>query len=239
MKTLGVFLCVAIFVLVESHKSSDFRYAKEDFAVFHAIKGVLQNYHSLKEPNVHLISGGNSSRDLAEKILLELPVGVTMHVTNIDAVQNVPNNEPAIVLFDSGELYMKHIDKFKPAIRLQVPVYPNRIFFVPKRGEIDLLAAIQAQSNYTDNDNFIKIVNDSTVDLITSFNFEAGKCGQPQYKVINRFSTNSMKWDNETFFPEKFENFNGCFLNVKYDPSVYESKQRQHQFKFLMFWPKH
>jgi hypothetical protein len=218
MKTLGVFLCVVIFVLVESHKSSDIRYAKEDFVVFHAMKGVLQNYHSLKEPNVHLIYGGNKSQDLAEKILLELPVGVTMHVTNIDAVEKVSNNKTAIILFDSGEVYSKYMNRFEDDSQVQVPVYPNRVVFVPKRGKIDLLANIQAHSRYTDNTNFIKIVNESTVDLIASFNFEAGKCWQPQYKVINRFSINSMKWDNDTFFPEKFENLNGCFLYINNDP---------------------
>jgi hypothetical protein len=52
------------------------------------------------------------------------------------------------------------------------------------------------------------------VDLVTSFMFEPGKCREPQYKTINRFSRSSMKWDNETFFPEKYENYNGCELVV-------------------------
>jgi hypothetical protein len=44
--------------------------------------------------------------------------------------------------------------------------------------------------------------------------FEPEKCRQPQYKVINRFSINNMKWDNETFLSEKYGNFHGCSLNV-------------------------
>jgi hypothetical protein len=125
MKTLGVFLCVVIFVLVESHRSSDFLFAKEDFVVFHAIKGVLKNYHSLKEPNVHLIYGGNKSQNLAEKLLLELPVGVTMHVTNVDAVEKFSNSDPAIYLFDSGEHYMKYMVRIEADSKVQVPIYPK------------------------------------------------------------------------------------------------------------------
>jgi hypothetical protein len=30
-----------------------------------------------------------------------------------------------------------------------------------------------------------------------------------------------MKWDNETFFPEKYENYNGCELVVGHDDNDY------------------
>jgi hypothetical protein len=70
-----------------------------------------------------------------------------------------------------------------------------------------------------ENTNFLKIVNDTTIDLVTSFRYSPGKCCMIQYKTINRFSANDMKWQNETFFPEKYEQLHGCPVHVGHRPN--------------------
>jgi hypothetical protein len=82
------------------------------------------------------------------------------------------------------------------------------------------------------NENFIKVVDDKTVDLVTSFIYTPEICSINNFKTINRFSTDTMKWQNETFFPEKYGNLHGCPLRVESMPEE-RSNISQEIFKIL------
>jgi hypothetical protein len=66
-------------------------------------------------------------------------------------------------------------------------------------------------------DKTIFLFNESkhSIDLATSFMFSPGVCHANQFKVINRFTRRQMKWENSTFFVEKYRNFHGCTLEFR------------------------
>jgi hypothetical protein len=229
MKKSEVFSFVVSLLLVNSHVEGN--HLKEDFTVLQSIKGALKDYYALKEPNVHLINCGNKSEILAEKLLREKPPNVTLHVTRLKAVANITVKFPAIILYDSGELFKQFETRIVPHTNVQI--FPNLLVFVPKRGKVDILAELTARSIAVENTNFINIVNDSTVDLVTSFMFEPGKCKQAQYKTINRFSLINMNWDSDTFFPEKYDNFNGCELIIAHGAILPGEYTRTTSFKLF------
>jgi hypothetical protein len=218
MKTLKVFVLLTACTLViseESDKTGLEVIKKTDFAVAEAIKGMLNGHFAVREHQIDLFYCGWKSRALAEKVLREKPIGVTVGLFRIDEVSELYASRPSIVLFDSGEDFKKFGNRLKYKQERGALILPNILFFVPKRGQIDVVAYYANTSFPFVNTNFIQIVNETTVDLVTNFKFESGKCGKHHYKTINRFSTSNLKWENETFYPEKFNNYHGCELKVQ------------------------
>jgi hypothetical protein len=225
MKTLKLVVLVAAYVLVNCEKVEKFGLQvreKSELVVAEAIKGMLTGHFAVKEPHINLVYFGKRSQALAEKLLREKPIEVTARLFGVADVDKFNVDSPTIALFDSAEHYINVSYKLaNKKLRLSEDMqYPNTLFFVPKRGEIDVLAKYAEASVPLVNTNFIQIVNDTTIDLVTIFNFDSGKCGQANYRTINRFSTSNWKWENETFFPEKFNDFHGCELKVATDMSL-------------------
>jgi hypothetical protein len=214
MKTVKFFLLVAIIAVVDSQSNENM-----DLVVLKAIKGILQDFFEPRDPKVDLYFSGQKSEKLAEKVLLEKPSEVSIRVIRLDAVVNKTQIDfPSILLFDSDELYVNMLNNI--AWTSKNGVWHNCLIYVPKTEEYEVTEALEEYKIMSDHQNFINLINDSTVDLITSYKFLPGKCSSVQYKTINRFTTDTMKWQNTTFFPEQYENFNNCTLRVAYQPSM-------------------
>jgi hypothetical protein len=225
MKTFKALVLVIAFVLVNSEKVEKFGLQvseNTELVVAEAIKGMLTGHFTVKEPHIDLVYSGRRSQALAEKLLLGKPIGVRVRLFKIADVDKFYFDSPTIALLDSGEDFenIKHKLAYKKHRLSSFVKYPNVLIFVPKRGEIDKVAEFTHKLTPLVKTNFIQIVNDTTVDLVTNFNFESGKCGKAHYKTINRFSTSNWKWENETFFPEKFDDYHGCKLKVAIDMKV-------------------
>jgi hypothetical protein len=208
MKVQKFSLILAVFVLVNSQSNE-----KVDLTVLKAITGVMTSYFAPHEPKVDVIFSGPKSEDLAEKILQEKPMEVSVRVIKLDDIQRI-EPAPSIVLFDSGEHYQRSVFQTSPTN--MEGDWPTRLIYVPKTGKADILEIWSEAKFGFENENFISIVNTTTVDLVTGFRFSPGECNSIQYRAINQFSTNNMKWQNENFFPEKYENFHGCPLTLGY-----------------------
>jgi hypothetical protein len=217
MKTLKVFVLLTACTLVNSEESDNTGLEvikKTEFVVAEAIKAMLNGHFAVKDPQIDLFYYGWRSQALAETLLREKPIGVSVRLFRVDRFSELFYSHPTIVLFDSGEDFEKFGNRLKYKWERHAVVAPNVLFFVPKRGPMDLVAYYANTSAAFLNTDFIQIVNETTVDLVTNFKFESGKCGQEQYKTINRFSTSNLKWENRTFYPEKFDNYHGCELKV-------------------------
>jgi hypothetical protein len=222
MKTLEVFLFVVFLVLVNSQSLVKFgleTFAEAELVAVEAIKEFLKQYFAVYDWSIDLIYCGSKSEALAEKLLLEKPLDVKMRVIKLDAVDRAQLAVSTIILFDSVEKYESSKKKLSWVVdeKENLNAFPNILFFVPKRRNLEFVEWLSSRSKHIEGANFLRVVNDKTVDLVTSFMFEPGKCREPQYKTINRFSRSNMKWDNETFFPEKYDNYNGCELYVLRD----------------------
>jgi hypothetical protein len=219
MKMVKVFLFVIFLALVNSQSLAKFgleTLEESELTAVEAIKGSLKQHFAVYQWSIDLIYCGSKSEALAEKVLHEKPLEVKIRVINLDAVKIASITGPAIILFDSVDKYEESKNKLSWIVNkeLWLKAFPNILFFVPKRGNLDFIEQLASKPIHIEGASYLRVVNDTTVDFVTSFMFEPGKCREPQYKTINRFSRSSMKWDNETFFPEKYENYNGCELVV-------------------------
>jgi hypothetical protein len=181
-----------------------------EFAALQAIKGVLKQHFVLHEPKVDFFFSGPKSEDLADELLRDMTIDISIRVIRLDKVEEPQINFPSIFLFDSDDYFYDMTYKIEWASK--TGVFHNHLIYAPRRRQIDIIAYLSQMNFAFENQNFIKIVNDTTVDLVTSFRFTPGNCNSTNYKAINRFSTKTMKWEDETFFPDK--NFHGCPLRV-------------------------
>ncbi|CAG9810550.1 unnamed protein product [Chironomus riparius] len=66
-------------------------------------------------------------------------------------------------------------------------------------------------------------LDDQFMDLMTFENFDNKSCNRPQLHIVSRFNLLTRKWSAKFVNYNKFDNFNGCFLEVteRFGPSLY------------------
>jgi hypothetical protein len=207
METLKFCFLFAVFVLVNSLSVKH-----ESFAAFLAIKAILSDHFAANEPQVDLFFCGPTSAELANKLLRERPPETSFKVIKLDTVQEIEIDSPSIFLFDSTW----HYEIFDMHNNFSENVKENQIVFIGN-ASIDYLAQNGLDQN---QQNFIRVVNGTTVDFVTSFRFSPGNCNVNVYKTTNQFSTDTMRWQSPTFFPEKYRNFHNCSLSLAHWPQL-------------------
>lgn len=67
-----------------------------------------------------------------------------------------------------------------------------------------------------DIDKVAFLINESekSIDLATSFMFTKEKCRENQVVVINRFMKDTMAWEKDNFYPNKYRNLYGCNITL-------------------------
>lgn len=90
------------------------------------------------------------------------------------------------------------------------------------------------------NINVIIKKRDGTISLSTFFPYNNKSCGNDtNLQVINWFDTKDLKWKSNNFYPEKFENFYNCSINVgflhRFEPSVILHKTTTNQIQISGF----
>lgn len=209
MKTLKLFAFLCLIAFVRSKDDWDM-----DKVALPAIVAILKDYFVSKTPKVDLCFLGPKSEILAEKVLKGAPSGLSIRVLSYI---KIPKNDmrhidfPSIFLFDSGEHFHEASKKiyWESALGLA----PNHIIYAPKRNYRDLIFENELANNGIENQNFIRVLNRTTADLVTGFQFSPGRCTF-KYESINQFSVTSMKWAKDIYFPEKYQNFHGCELKI-------------------------
>jgi hypothetical protein len=226
MKTLKLVLlsAVSLSVMCQSDK-------KTEMAVRGAIKGVLTDHFAIYEPKVDLFFNGPNSEDLAVKILRGMPVEISVRVFRLDNLASIEMTSPSVFLFDSSMTYLKFLQK--KIFMSKDRTLPNHLVYVPQKGGTDLIARLSEEKIAIENQSLLNIVNDTTADLVTSYKYAPGLCNSAHYKTINRFATNRMTWQNESFFPEKYQSFYGCPLTVAHQSDALPSRESQMIFKVL------
>ena len=82
-----------------------------------------------------------------------------------------------------------------------------------------------------DQVNFLINETKSSIELVASYMFTERACRVQQLKIINRFNFNTKKWEKSSFYPKKYQNFHGCWLNISANDARYEP---YHQNENLM-----
>lgn len=66
-----------------------------------------------------------------------------------------------------------------------------------------------------DNAAFLLDETEKSISLVASFMFTNETCWENQLVTINRFKKQTMRWESDTFFPNKYRNFHSCTLHKK------------------------
>ena len=68
-----------------------------------------------------------------------------------------------------------------------------------------------------DHVSFLVDESETSISLVTNFMFTPGFCRVLYFKPINFFDLSTLKWENSSFFPKKYQNFHGCELTINKD----------------------
>jgi hypothetical protein len=200
----------------------------------HAISAVISEYFV---SNVHVVDvvnfgerKGKSETTIQEILSLE-NCSMPKRISRIDRESLQPAKlkleRPSISFFDSPTDFKQIQDRimFHP----KSTSHPHLLYVHNSTIEdIEIVADLDKQQRYKTH-KMIFLCNETldSIDLVTIFFFSfPKKCEQNDFKVINRFTRQKMKWENPNFFLEKFKNFNKCPMDFKIEverkiPRVY------------------
>jgi hypothetical protein len=184
MKTLKFSLLFTIYTLMGFQSSESF-----ESAVYEAIKAVLKDHFALHEPKVDLFFYGPESEILANELLRDKVLEVSVRVIRMDTAKELQVDFPSIFLFDTCEHSHEMFGKIKWTS--QNGLLHNNLVYAPKKGKLDIIALLSKNKFAFENQNFITIVENSTVDLVTSFKYSPEICNSIYYQKINQFSTDT------------------------------------------------
>jgi hypothetical protein len=218
MRALKLSLLLTFFVLVNSLSEK-----QENFAVFVALKAILTDYFAVNEPKINVGFYGRNSGVLVDKLLKETSLELSVQVIEFGSAKNQEIFYPLILLFDS----VWHFDVFNASIYAKKPI--NSIVYIQNASN----EYLYRNGLGKEAQNIIRVVNDTAVDLVTSFRYSPGNCNGSVYRTINQFSINTMRWKNDTFFPEKYSNFYNCSLRLAYSKFLTEFSDPSASF---LFW---
>lgn len=201
MKPLSLFRLFIVFQSICCIISS-----KTIYLASSAINGVLEEYFAKNLAKVDLIYYG--SENGASEILVKEIVRSRKDSVSIKVYKGVKNvskeklSQSTLLTFDS-------VQNFK-AVFKEIKWQRN-----PKRRKRHLVyihnATIADLSNIQDGFSidyvsFLLSESETSIDLVTSFMFTPNACRKIQFKTINRFHRNTMKWETSTFYPKKYGN---------------------------------
>jgi hypothetical protein len=87
------------------------------------------------------------------------------------------------------------------------------LFYAPGLTSDDVSKEFQ-MNQYISEVNFLIDGNKSSIELATAFWFTPQACHENQITTINRYSFDTRRWENSNFYPNKYQNFHGCIIEV-------------------------
>lgn len=133
----------------------------------------------------------------------------------------------SIYLFESMEVF---VDAFCGNTLLVQDTEHRHLVYVQGASSDDIAKNTE---NGFEVDVFSFLVNESelSIDLASVFMYTPQACQMLQIKTINRFDKRTMKWENQNFFLEKYENLHNCSLYV--GESNVKMKERGSEIKII------
>jgi hypothetical protein len=236
MKGLAV---LSLFILIYSNLVVDAN--TPDSLAPYAIKAIIDAHFAKNVEDIQIINFGrkNGVGDKSIEKLFNLknqstPMKIFRNNRKYSKNMWLQVATSSIMFFDSPEdfhrvryqIVFQHRDKAK---------LNQYIVFVHGAG----IETIRAENRFQINRVIYLIETDQdSIDLVTAFQFTPYFCWQNQFRVINRFTRKRMRWDNSSFFVEKFSNFHGCNMlfeksNREFYPWLYQAFSQVLNFKIV------
>ena len=120
-------------------------------------------------------------------------------------------DDSSFVFFDSQQRFKEYATKIVWAPYNHKKMH--HLVYAPNLKASDILEAFP-NGFAIDNVNFLMNEDKKSIEFVTSFMFTERSCHDQKLKTINRFDGENNKWDNLTFYPQKYRNFHGCILSI-------------------------
>ena len=148
---------------------------------------------------VDLITFGDKSEKLANKILSLIGSSVVTHVKNFHETNlwDGKLHAPTVLLFDSGDKFLNISNN----ITWKTIPRKNHFVYAPKL-KVEDLKIIQDGFSIDHVSFLITNQKIGMFELVTSFMFTRHACRKSQFVTINTFNVKSMAWSKSTFFPK-------------------------------------
>lgn len=116
----------------------------------------------------------------------------------------------SIVIFDSLKRFKKSASNI---LWTEEKYRRQHLVYVPLLKTSDIRDSI-SDGFLIDHVNFLMNVTENSVKLVTGYMFTQKACRRLQFKSINRFDFETLRWENSNFYTNKYKNFYGCELIV-------------------------
>lgn len=183
-----------------------------------AVSQVIRKFYNKRSERFDLIICDSQESELSEIVnrvaRKNFDVAQALQIKKV-RVNETRNriNQSAVLMFDSVESYQE----FHKKVEITNEYWKEFHFLVyihdfdQKRWEEKLS---KDPSYIFHFESFLILNDDGSLRLTTFKMFEQSECRKWKKFEINSFSTTTRKWEGSEFFLEKFQNFNGCELNV-------------------------
>jgi hypothetical protein len=209
-----------LFILVYSSSNGVTRAPKS--LAPEAIKIVIDKFHTKNVQEIEVINFGvrnGRAQEMIDKLLMQCNHLVTLKISRDKRKHPESDefklNEPSILIFDSPE----NFNRTQRGIIFQhgnLVSHPH-IVYIHNATIKDI--QVVGYKNHT-IDKTIFLVNETlhSIELATSFLVTPKACWTNQFRVINRYTRQEKRWEENTkFFVEKYSNFYKCILENRFD----------------------
>jgi hypothetical protein len=193
-----------------------------DAVVARAINVMLGDYFAENCAKVDLISfdeGGGSDEAISEKILQNKPDNISIKYSKHSKRSVSIQLETSTILVFESIKYFRTVMK-KILWKVHNGLWYKHLVYVPGLVAEDILVS-HKKNIFISEVDFLINPNRSSVELATTFFYTKDECGVNQMRTINRFSSKTMRWENSNFYPDKYQNFYGCEIELLHDDFKY------------------
>jgi hypothetical protein len=203
------------FLLINSSVSIE-HIKEEQNLVVSAIRLLLVEYFVANCPKVDLWIIGEYNgfaETIVDDLLQSLPEDISVKVTRDKSLVKFAETS-TIFLFDSIEQFYRLSNELPIFVDSQ-GIWFKHLFYAPGLTSGDVSKEFQ-MNQYIGEVGFLFDSNKSSIELATAYWFTPQACHENQIITINRYSRDTRRWENSNFYPNKYQNFHGCIIEVLY-----------------------
>lgn len=183
-----------------------------DFEHF-AINSIVKSQLASQNVKIDFVSCGTNERlnqRIIHRTLLNRGNFLSIKLKSCDSKKIELENSAVLTLHSTKQFYeifpkiSWKLDKWRS--------YPHLVHIA--KSTIHDLRKLKFNGYLIDKVAFLVNKKEKSIDLVTSIVFTKEKCEENQFVTINRFDKDTMKWENDRFYPRKYRNFHKCPLTV-------------------------
>lgn len=182
----------------------------------YAINSILTEHFSKKSHTVDIVQFGfkNTKESILKSVCFENKK-ISFKVVNSEEnnIWRRKLDTSSVVSFDSVQTFKSIVKNMTWWVN-RYDLFPKNLVFIRNSTASEINEIIEGQ-NHIHNVNFLTNESEQAIDLVSPQMFRSKSCRAVKLVRINRFRKNTMRWDNSSFFPQKYRNLQGCTLNVK------------------------